>query len=115
MGKIKKTKFYEFKQNNSGGFFDVDKNVCHRVVIEAHNKTEAIKKFLPMIKKQSPSCSCCGDRWYPDYPVEIVFKKQGFDTIDDYYQFMANNYGWTKPDARIHYLDGKKKEIFIIK
>ena len=25
---------------------------------------------------------------------------------------MANAYGWTVPDVRIHFMDGTKKEIF---
>ena len=32
-----------------------------------------------------------------------------------YLQFLANNYGWTTPDIRIHYLNGDKKEIFTLK
>ena len=35
-----------------------------------------------------------------------------FETIEQYCQFMANAYGWTVPDIRIHFLDGTKKEIF---
>lgn len=153
-----KTKFYEFSQNNSGGSFDVDENVCHRVIIEAKSEEEAIAIFEPMIENQSGSCPCCGDRWYvsPDeidiskykekgYPVGIYshykdaeerwFKLYGefprlrepkwetkmfkefkgniyFESIEQYCQFMANAYGWTTPDIRIHYLDGTKKEIF---
>ena len=57
------TKFYEFDQNNSGGFFDIDDNVTHRVIIEAHSEDEAISIFEPMIEGQSSSCDCCGDRW----------------------------------------------------
>ena len=47
------TKFYEFNQNNSGGRFDVDENVCHRVVIEALDAKHAITLFEPMIENQS--------------------------------------------------------------
>lgn len=55
--------FYLFDQNNSGGTFDVDKNVAHRVVIEAETEEDAVKKFQPLIENQSGSCPCCGDRW----------------------------------------------------
>ena len=154
------TRFYEFSQNNSGGFFDVDENVCHRVVIEATDADHAQRILEPMIENQSGSCSCCGDRWTAydadvidlshwkekGYPVSVYshyndaearwFKLYGdlprieeptwqkkysskefigivyFDTIDQYCQFMANTYGWTTPDVRIHFLDGKKTEIF---
>ena len=43
------TKFYEFNQNNSGGHFDVDENVCHRVIIEAMDEKHAVALFEPMI------------------------------------------------------------------
>lgn len=154
------TKFYEFKQKKSGGSFDVDDNVCHRVIIEAIDANHAQSIFEPMIENQSGSCPCCGDRWssYDPDEVELAkwkekgchvgvyshykdaeerwFKLYGefprieeptwqtkysskeftgkiyFDTIDQYCQFMANDYGWTVPDVRIHLLDGSKKEIF---
>lgn len=112
------TKFYEFLQNNSGGYFDEDENVCHRVVIEAIDENNARTIFEPMIENQTDSCSCCGDRWSPEYADEINMSdvsKQGFASIEEYCQFLANGYGWTTPDIRIHYLDGTKKEIFKIK
>ena len=56
-----KTAFFEFNQNNSGGYFDVNGNVCHRVIIEANNSEHAKEIFEPMIKDQSGSCPCCGD------------------------------------------------------
>lgn len=34
---------------------------------------------------------------------------------EQYCQYLANGFGWTAPDARIYYLDGRKKEIFINK
>ena len=153
------TKFYEFNQNNSGGFFDVDENVCHRVIIEATDAEHAQRIFEPMIENQSYSCSCCGDRWSRYDPDEIElseWKEKGysigvyshykgaeerwfelyggfprleepswqteygikeftgkiyFDTIEQYCQFLANAYGWTTPDVRIHFLDGTKKRI----
>ena len=160
MGKIIQTKFYEFTQNNSGGYFDVDENVCHRVIIEAMDEKHAIALFMPMIENQSHSCQCCGDRWSPEYTDEInieKYKEKGysagvyshsanaeqrwfklygkfprieeptwqtiygvkefagkiyFESIEQYCQFMANAYGWTIPDVRIHFMDGSKKEIF---
>ncbi len=160
MDRLIQTKFFEFNQTNSGGCFDVDENVCHRVVIEAIDSNHAKSIFEPMIINQSHSCPCCGDRWssydpdeidiskykekgyeagiYSHYPnaEELWHKKFGylrrvkdpvwekkygsrkftgyvfFETIEQYCQFMADEYGWTIPDVRIHYLDGTKKEIF---
>ena len=75
------TKFYEFNQNNSGGHFDVDENVCHRVIIEAMDEKHAVALLEPMIENQSGSCSCCGDRWSTEYAYEINFdeyKEEGY-------------------------------------
>lgn len=35
--------------------------------------------------------------------------------IEEYAQFMADEHGWTTPDARIYYNDGSVKEIFSTK
>lgn len=156
------TKFFMFNQNNSGGSFDVDENVCHRVVIEAIDGAHARSIFEPMIECQSGSCPCCGDRWYPEHTDEInlsEWKEKGYpvtvygdgishaeslwmakygsftrahelsfsptslggmkcsgyiliDTLEQYLQMLANGYGETSPDARVHYLDGTKLEVF---
>lgn len=37
-------KWYEFTQNNSGGYFEADENVCHRMLIEASSFDEAFEK-----------------------------------------------------------------------
>lgn len=122
-------KFYEFTQNNSGGHFDVDDEVCHRVIIEAPNADVATS--IAMSKgiyfngvAEGRDCGCCGDRWselWADDFVELPFvykswKKDSVEvtcnTIEEYAQLMADNYGWTKPDARIFYADGSVKEIF---
>lgn len=107
------TKFYEFNQNNSGGFFDVDENVCNYVIIEASSADEAIRKLRPMIANQSESCPCCGERWSLDYYDVIDFSDK-FESIEDYMQHIADEqWGvWTEPLARIFYKDGSKKEIY---
>lgn len=158
--------FYEFDQNNSGGSFIVDDNVCHRLFIEATNEEEAIAKAEDLGcywngVANGIDCSCCGDRWTP-YADEINLlefatsgykvsaygkdrdsaiiewnKRYGkfkiisapslenkiflsgvyvtgsicFADIEEYAQFLADEYGWTTPDARIYYANGKVAEI----
>lgn len=149
--------FYLFDQNNSGGVFQVDDRVCHRLFIEADSEEEAIGKAEDLgcywggVAK-GIDCPCCGDRWdeSPD-PIEssrlssydvtdltvaawrrrygrytIVkppYKKQGrfaslvygaisFRNVEEYAQYLANEYGWTSPDARIFYKNGTVTEIF---
>lgn len=69
------TKFYKFTQNNSGGYFVVDDNVCYRLFIEANNIQEAIDKakelgvYFDGVSK-GIDCSCCGDRWYEPWEDE---------------------------------------------
>jgi hypothetical protein len=36
--------FYEFRQNNSGGSFDVNDKLCHVMIIEADTEAEAVNK-----------------------------------------------------------------------
>lgn len=159
--------FYEFNQNNSGGYFNVDKMVCHRIIIESNSYEEAMDKaesigcYWNGVEK-GIDCPCCGDRWYePDeitenqlsnyfvhvycslcdtlgvkaidewnekygkYNIiinpheEVIFGKQkcisgviSFKDIEEYAQFMADEYGWTTPDTRIYYSNGDVKEIF---
>lgn len=38
------TKFYTFRQNNSGGSFDIDEKLSEWVIIEAINGNDAISK-----------------------------------------------------------------------
>ena len=155
--------FYEFSQNNSGGSFVVDKNVCHRLFIEADSASEAIRKAEDLGcywngVSEGQDCSCCGDRWdrttepidmkelqtYPVYiwdhnkNAEKLWEKLyseyrvvsapkwidekgmkryvgsiGFDSVEQYAQFLADEYSsGCKPEIRIFYRDGKRKEIF---
>lgn len=152
-------KFFEFAQNNSGGHFDVDDNVCHRIIIEAKDVAEALEIRAPMLLNQTRSCPCCGDRWsdytdeveidrfktegrkvtvynhyaepeslwvkkYGSYEVlekpewrnrygsEIFEGKIAFRSIDEYCQFMADEYPWTVPDVRLFLKDGTIKEFY---
>lgn len=159
--------WYLFDQNNSGGSFDVDDKVCHRLFIEANNEDEAIAKAEELGcywngVANGIDCPCCGDRWscyyvntvdiekyktegytvsvydgiYPStkseweeryrkynvikepefetkYSVRSYIGKICFNNIEEYAQYLANEHGWTTPDARIYYNNGCIKEIFI--
>jgi hypothetical protein len=61
-------RFYELTQNNSGGSFDLDEKLCHRLYIEAEDVEAAVKvaKSLGCYwngVEEGIDCSCCGDRW----------------------------------------------------
>ena len=115
-------KFFCFQQNNSGGFFNVTDKLCHNLYIEAHSYNEAREKATDMGVYFNGcdigiDCSCCGDRW-DDYADEINLTELSnscsikFEKISDYAQYMADEFGWTIPDARIFYYDGTVTEIF---
>jgi hypothetical protein len=170
-------KFYEFSQNNSGGSFTTDDNLCHRLFIEADSDEEAISKAENLGcywngVDEGSDCPCCGDRWYPsgnavdlenmnkgwggyeisewltekkdasisgedaikglksrykesewltepivesEYGSRRVIGKIKLDSIEQYAQVMADLFGWTKPDCRIFYKDGSKKDIYSVK
>lgn len=75
--------FYEFTQNNTGGVFEINDKVCHRLFIEANSADEAneIAKGLGVYFdgcSKGLDCSCCGDRWYEVYQevnLENIRKK----------------------------------------
>ncbi|WP_144625075.1 DUF7296 family protein [Bacillus altitudinis] len=103
--------FYEYTQNNSGGHFEVNDKLCHRVFIEADNLDEAdsIAESLGVYfngVSDGIDCGCCGDRWYSGDEADL-----SESNIEEYAQFLADEYGWTSPDARIFYKDGTVTEI----
>lgn len=113
------SKWYEFTQNNTGGSFDVDDEICHRLFIEADSESEAEEKAFDMGVYydgcfNGSDCSCCGDRWYSPDEVEfpIDWGNEKIKTPEQYAQKLADQYGWTKPDARIFYKAGRVVEIF---
>lgn len=116
-----KLNWYEFSQNNSGGIFTVDEKLCHRLFIEACTYEEAKQKALDMGVyfdgcDSGMDCPCCGDRW-SDWEDKHEFPhswdgKITFTTIEEYAQHLANEFGWTKPDARLFFKNGKTIEIF---
>ncbi len=62
--------WFSYRQNNSGGSFDVDKNVAKNVYIEANSADEANSRaelcglYWDGVYDEI-DCECCGDRWYP--------------------------------------------------
>jgi len=60
--------FYTYRQNNSAGWFQIDKRVNIYVIIEAdkcdvNDRAEQIGLYFDGCE-QNLDCECCGDRWY---------------------------------------------------
>ena len=136
---------YEFNQNNSGGKFTVDDQLCHRLFIEADDDMEA--DFIAQSKgvyfngvDNGSDCPCCGDRWhsaeghdaitlnygaFPKDEADEIAQEYGcevkpttskfwkgrydvvFPSLEKYAQYLADKFGWTTPDCRIFYKDGR--------
>lgn len=107
--------FFEYRQNNSGGGFDIDESVgiSVLVIIEADSAEEANRKAedIGLYFDGDGDCSCCGNRWYevwddsdsepvPSYygaPIQDVEFGSGLN-------FKRNKTG---PEAYVHFADGK--------
>jgi hypothetical protein len=104
--------FYIWNQNNSGGSFDVNKDLSHRVVIEADSYDLAEAKafdfgiYYDGVDK-GRDCDCCGDRWYGGH--EVTERDLEGKTLEEYLQDYATEWGWEDPDIILHYADGSKK------
>lgn len=119
---MKVASWYEFDQDNSGGYFVENDKVTHRVFIQALSLEDCITKAeaLGIYFNGCDSgrdCDCCGDRWYKPYS-ELKFpidwsKGISFNNIEEYAQYLADKYAWynIKVEAYLYYLDGTKKEI----
>jgi hypothetical protein len=65
---VAKLKWFNFRQNNSGGSFTVNNDVDAYVIVQAHNADEAnqlaqrIGIYFNGVN-DGIDCECCGDRW----------------------------------------------------
>ena len=76
-----KTKFFHFRQNNSGGSFIINDEVDVLVVIEAVDYLHAngiaqIKGIYFHGVGSGRDCSCCGSRWYEQYDDSDGYEKE---------------------------------------
>lgn len=109
---VNKSKFFGFNQNNSGGSFDVDENVCEYVIIEAksveqaNNRAEEIGIYFDGCSK-GLDCSCCGDRWNEAYDEEDG-KEEPMIYNTPVKEAKSSCF---RDGCIIHYLDGRKEIV----
>ncbi len=112
MERVIKTKFWEFNQNNSGGYFvkDDENGVCENVIIEAQTPDEAwsrLEKIGDKVDGFWSYCSCCGARWYDD-----LDEKDGKDVPMHYNKPLEEvEKSMLSERAFVHYYDGSIKEF----
>lgn len=106
--------FYHYRQNNTGGSFDVDDNVHTNVIIEANSADEAndraetIGIYFDGVTK-GMDCDCCGSRWSSQYD-----DSDGTDTPTIYGEsldeYQVDSY-FVKDGVKaiVYYLDGRKE------
>jgi epoxyqueuosine reductase QueG len=110
--------FFEFNQNNTGGSFDFDekRGISHWVIIEAANAQQANERAESIGLyfngcDDGVDCSCCGDRWYPQYDekdgtAEPTIYGEKVERLSKFPQ-KDFNHKWMKgPEGFIHYLAG---------
>lgn len=114
--------FFTFRQNNSGGWFDFDREqgLTHYTIIEAPDVTAAcVEAIIHGIYFDGCSagidCSCCGDRWsrprdyegYEGYEQPGLYKSGQLAATT----FLSGGRGWMHPNPEtvVHYADGRRQ------
>jgi hypothetical protein len=101
------TKFYTFRQNNSGGYDIINDDVAKYLIIEATSATEAINSMYQVTKNYSEYCSCCGERW-----SSYLDDEDGTDdpmVYDRKVKEIEPEYGGS---VIIYYFDGSKEKLW---
>lgn len=96
---INKQGLYHFRQNNSGGSFDVDESVTVNVYIEAQSTTqandfaEAVGIYFDGVST-GQDCPCCGDRW------EMIssYESPEYNTVEELEADFNFSGGWVSSD-----------------
>lgn len=103
----KQTKFYEYRQNNSGGSLDIDEGVSIRVLVEAYSVRQAniLAQKAGVYFGGYGDCPCCGDCWYEaDEEDGYIYPHHYGDPLDECYE---STFARGRPSTTIHYLDGR--------
>lgn len=107
--------FYEFRQNNSGGHFDLikDTGITATVLIEADSPDHANTIMGELIDDdwcggQGGYCKCCGERWY-----KLWSDEKGIEDINKYIEDSQKsqwNIKWVESgyNTCVHYLSWEK-------
>lgn len=103
-----KSKFWNFNQNNSGGYFveDLENGVCEEIIVEANTKEDAWTKLQSIGDKVDrfwDYCGCCGERW------SSWLSDDDGNSIPMIYDTPVENAeaGMFRTKCFVHYMDGK--------
>ena len=76
-----KLKWFEFDQNNSGGYYIENDVVGSKIFVQAPSAKEACDIAAELTEPYSEYCECCGERWWifksehDGYDVPTVYQK----------------------------------------
>ena len=109
-GEPKTTKFFHFRQNNSGGSFKVNEAVAHNVIIEAYSAKEANARAVEIGIyfngcDTGADCNCCGDRWsaaWGDGDASPLIYDEDPELCHEHFAKEG------QPMCHVHYRDGSK-------
>lgn len=124
-------KWYEFRQNNTGGSFIQDNEVSIYVLIQSTSVEDANRKANDVGiyfggVEAGWDCDCCGDRWHEAWDkVEEPFVTYGsykdnykntvHANVREAAQTLANQDIWAdkgKPSVIVHFADGTVERFF---
>lgn len=98
-------KWFQFRQNNSGGSFDKDEHFSELVLIQANSplKANSIAEDIGIYfdgVRDGRDCDCCGDRWhalYSDEKGDDVPSYYGQPLTEDNDDFRLYPHGFRNP------------------
>lgn len=109
------TKFYRYRQNNSGGSFYTDKDLDVEVYVEAENAAEA--NALAQNKgiyfngcESGQDCKCCGDRWCEVGDDDGYTAKEMSETVRS--DLSGYHYKFSQVACIIHTLEGIRYTLY---
>ena len=97
--------FFHFRQNNSGGNFEINGRVSKHVIIEADSAAEAneiankIGIYFDGVASDI-DCPCCGDRWCPVVDSDS-------STLPEIFCFSQEEFVHNNNYCHIYFSDGK--------
>jgi hypothetical protein len=105
--KEKPMKYYLFRQNNSGGHFDINDMLAPYVFVQAKSKKQANKRAKRVGIyfdgcDEGRDCPCCGDRWSNTISTAAYTKEEMEEFISQKKEDpMLTRRGWH--EARVHH------------
>lgn len=106
--RTKGTKFLTMHQNNSGGYFIINDDVKHHVIIEGYDLWQIESIANNVLADYREYCSCCGVRWNRYFDDEDLTEEPLV------YDRSVYDYGSNREEeVIIYYLDGTKEVVSI--